>query len=66
MFFLYISSPMHGRRKDFFQGSSRGFSQNFVKGGVKMVKFGFYPSKLKKQPFLPIISKYVKPYQTLD
>jgi len=48
----------HGRRKDFFQGgASRGFSQNFFQGGPKIVKFCFYPSKLKKQPFLLIISK---------
>jgi len=41
----------HGRRKDFFQGDSRGFFQNFFQGGLKVLKFGFYPSKLKKQPF---------------
>jgi len=41
----------------FFRGSSRGFYQHFFQGGEKVVKFGFYPSKLKKQPFLPIISK---------
>ena len=48
----------HGRRKDFFQvGASRGFSQKFFQEGPKVVKFVLYPSKLKKQPFLLIISK---------
>jgi len=43
---------MHGRRKDFFQGgASRGFPKIFFQGGPKVVKFGFYPSKMKKQPF---------------
>jgi len=41
----------NGRRKDFFQGvASRRFSQNFFQG-AKVVKFVFYPLKLKKQPF---------------
>jgi len=31
--------------------ASRGFSQNFFPGGTKVVKFVFYPSKLKKQRF---------------
>ena len=36
----------------FSRGASRGFSQNFFQGGgTKVVKFCFYPSKLKKQPF---------------
>ena len=44
----------HGRRKDFFQGGPVvHFSKIFSRGG----KIGFYPSKLKKQPFLPVISK---------
>jgi len=38
-------------------GGSRGFSLNVFQGGAKVVKFVFYPSKLKKQPFLLIISK---------
>ena len=38
-------------------GVSRGFSQNYFLGGPKAVKFVFYPSKLKKQPFLLINSK---------
>jgi len=43
---------MHGRRKDFFQGgASRGFPKIFFQGGPKVVKFVFYPSKMKKQPF---------------
>ena len=41
----------------FSRGASRGFSQNFFQGGPKAVKFVFYPSKLKKQPFLLIILK---------
>jgi len=41
----------------FSRGTSRGFSQIFFQGGPKVVKFGFHPSKLKKQPFLLIISK---------
>jgi len=32
-------------------------SEGFFPGGAKVVKFVFYPSKLKKQPFLLIISK---------
>ena len=39
------------------QGGSRWFSQNVFQEGPKMVKFGFYPSKLKKQTFLLIISQ---------
>jgi len=35
----------------FLWGGSRGFSQNFFQGGPNVVKLGFYPSKLKKQPF---------------
>jgi len=31
------------------EGSDRGFSQKFFQGGPKVVKFGVYPSKLKKQ-----------------
>ena len=49
----------HGRRKDFFRGGgSRGFYQNFFQGWPKVVKFVFYHSKLKKQPFLLIISNF--------
>ena len=32
-------------------GVSRGLSQNFFQGGPKVVKFGFYPSKLRKTSF---------------
>jgi len=47
-----------GVGRDFFQGGgSRGFSQKFFQGGPKVVKFVFYPSKLKNNLFLPIISK---------
>jgi len=35
-------------------GASRVFSQNFFQGGAKVVKFGFYPSKLKKLFLLTI------------
>ena len=47
-----LFSPQ-GRRKDFFQGGPVGdFPKIFSRGGQKWwVKFGFYPSKLKKQPF---------------
>jgi len=43
---------MHGCRKDFSQGVSqeRIFPKFFARG-PKVVKFGFHPSKLKKQPF---------------
>jgi len=42
----------HGRRKDFFQGGvARVFFQIFSKGGPKVSKFDFSPSKLRKQPF---------------
>ena len=37
-------------------GAVRDFSK-FFPGGDKVVKFGFHPSKLKKQPFLLIISE---------
>jgi len=33
------------------RGDSRGFSQNFFQRRPKVVKFVYYPSKLKKQPF---------------
>jgi len=40
-----------GQWKDFFQGGSVGdFPKIFSRGGPKVVKFVFYPSKLKKQP----------------
>jgi len=35
----------------FSRGASRGFCQNFFQGGPKVVKFGFYRSKLKKTTF---------------
>ena len=38
-------------------GPVRDFPKIFSRGGPKVVKFGFYPSKLKKQPFFLIISK---------
>ena len=34
-----------------------GVGRIFSRGGPKVVKFVFYPSKFKKQPFLLIISK---------
>ena len=37
--------------------SGMGVGRVFSRGGPKVVKFGFYPSKLKKKPFLLIISK---------
>ena len=41
-----------GRRKDFFQGEPVGdFPKIFTREGPKVVKFVFYPSKLKNQPF---------------
>jgi len=40
---------IHGRRRDFFQGGPVGdFPKDFSRVGPKVVKFGFYPSKLKK------------------
>jgi len=57
---LWISrdrGPVYmGVGRIFSRSARRGFSQ-FFPGGPKVVKFDFYPSKLKKQPFLPIISK---------
>ena len=54
----YLSLHIHGHRKDFSQGGSVGvFPKFFPGGGPNVVKFVFYPSKLKKQPFLLIISK---------
>jgi len=41
----------------FSRGGTRGFFQNFSKGGAKVVKFVFFHSKLKKQPFLLKMSK---------
>ena len=41
----------------FSMGAVGNFPKIFSRGGPKVVKFGFYPSKLKKQPFLLIISK---------
>jgi len=38
-------------------GGTSGFFQNFSKGEPKVVKFVFSHSKLRKQPFLLIISK---------
>jgi len=38
-------------------GAVGDFPKIFSRGGPKVVKFGFYPSKLKKQPFLLIITK---------
>ena len=35
----------------FSGGAVRDFPKIFSGGGPKVVKFGFYPSKLKKQPF---------------
>jgi len=46
-----------GRIFSFFQGGTWGFSQNIFQGVQKVVKLGFHPSKLKKQPLLLIISK---------
>jgi len=41
----------------FFPRRPVGDFPNIFYRGAKVVKFSFYPSKLKKQPFLPIISK---------
>jgi len=41
----------------FSRGSTRGFFQNFSRKGAKVVKFSFYHSKLKKQPFCTEIFK---------
>jgi len=44
---------VHGHRKDFFHGGALvSFSIGFSSvGGPKVVKFVFYHSKLRKQPF---------------
>jgi len=41
----------------FSRGEPVGDFPKIFSRGPKVVKFGFYPSKLKKQPFLLIISK---------
>jgi len=41
----------------FCRGAVGDFPKIFSRGEPKVVKFGFYPSKLKKQPFLLIITK---------
>jgi len=38
----------------FYRGGQEGIFPKFFPGGSKVVKFVFYPSKLKKQPFLAI------------
>jgi len=38
--------------------ASTGFSPIFFQRGPKVVKFGFYPSKLKKELYLLTISKF--------
>ena len=49
--FLLPSWHGHGCGKDFFHGGgTRGFSQKLFQGAPKEVKFGFYLSKMKKQP----------------
>jgi len=35
----------------FSMGATSGFLQTFFYGGPKVVKFGFYHSKLRKRPF---------------
>ena len=49
----------HGRRKDFFRGTTtlEDFSKVFPGGRPKVVKFVFSHSKLRKQPFLVKFSK---------
>jgi len=47
----------HGRSEDFFQGRPLGIFPKFFQGGPKVVKFVFYQSKLKKQPFFSEIFK---------
>jgi len=39
------------------KGGTLGDFSKIFPGGPKVVKFGFYPSKLKKQPFLLTFSK---------
>ena len=41
-----------GVGKNFFRGTTSGFFQTFFYGRPKVVKFGFYHSKLRKQHFL--------------
>jgi len=45
-----------GVGRSFSRGGAVGdFPKNFSRGEPKVVKFGFHPSKLKKQLFLLII-----------
>ena len=48
---LHFMSCTHGRRKNFFQGALMNFSKIFLQGGLKMAKFVFSLSKLRKQLF---------------
>jgi len=50
------SDCAHGRRKDFFQGGTRGFFQKFS-GGAKSGEICFSHLKLRKQPFFAEIFK---------
>jgi len=54
---------VHGRRKDFSTGGATGFFRKFFYGGAKVVKFAFYHSKQRKQPFL---LKYSDSYPPSD
>ena len=49
---VILHACVHGHRKEFLQGGTSGFFQQFFYGGPKVVKFGFYHSKLRKQRFL--------------
>jgi len=49
---IILHACVHGRRKDFFQEGAIGFFPKVFLGGLKVAKFVFYHSKLRKQPFL--------------
>jgi len=58
---------VYGRRKDFIQGKHLWkwiFPNVFSGGQAKVVKFVFYHSKLRKQPFLLISSNSYPPSDT--
>jgi len=60
---VLLHACVYGRLKDFFQGEQLvDFSKSFSRGG-KVLKFVFYHSKLRKQPFFAEIFKFLPPFR---
>ena len=56
---------VHGRRKNFSKEAASGIFQKFFYWGCpKVVKFAFYHTKLRKQPFLLKFSNSCPPSDT--